>query len=64
MQMIDVDMKIFMTILLTTLGGILIMSAHETEKAIHDEVIISASLDEAWDAWTTEEGIKSFFAPG
>jgi len=39
------------------------MSAQETETAIHDEVIINATLDQAWDAWTTEEGIKSFFAP-
>ena len=39
------------------------MSTQVTEKAIHDEVIISATVDEAWDAWTTEEGIKSFFAP-
>lgn len=33
------------------------------EKAIFAEVKVNASLDEVWEAWTTEEGIKSFLAP-
>ena len=27
------------------------------------EIEINCSLDELWQAWTTKEGIKSFFAP-
>ncbi len=33
------------------------------ERAIDKEVEINASLDQAWQAWTTREGITSFFAP-
>lgn len=30
---------------------------------IHFEVEVPASLSEVWAAWTTEAGVKSFFAP-
>ena len=33
------------------------------ERAIDKEVVVNATLDQAWDAWTTREGIASFFAP-
>jgi uncharacterized protein YndB with AHSA1/START domain len=33
------------------------------ERAIEKEAVVRATLDQAWDAWTTREGIKSFFAP-
>ena len=39
------------------------MSRRNPERIIHAETIVDASLDRAWDAWTAEEGIKSFFAP-
>lgn len=32
-------------------------------KAITDELIIPASVWEVYSAWTTHEGIKTFFAP-
>lgn len=38
-------------------------SSQTSERAVVAEVIVNASLAETWDAWTTEEGIKSFFAP-
>ena len=34
------------------------------ERAIFGEITVPAGLDEVWAAWTTEEGVKSFFAPG
>ena len=34
-----------------------------SEEGIRLEVVVSASVDEVWDAWTTVEGVKSFFAP-
>lgn len=37
--------------------------AHGAERAIDKSVEIAATLDQAWDAWTTREGIVSFFAP-
>ena len=35
----------------------------QTERSIDKEVIVDATLDQAWEAWTTREGIVSFFAP-
>jgi uncharacterized protein YndB with AHSA1/START domain len=36
---------------------------HAAERAIDKQVEIAATLDQAWDAWTTRAGITSFFAP-
>jgi len=33
------------------------------ERAISAEVIVNAPVSEVWNAWTTEEGVKSFLAP-
>jgi uncharacterized protein YndB with AHSA1/START domain len=33
------------------------------ERAIEKSIEVPASLDDAWAAWTTREGIVSFFAP-
>ncbi len=38
-------------------------TASAAERSIDKEIVINASLDEAWAAWTTREGIISFFAP-
>lgn len=35
----------------------------ERERFIQGEVIADAGLDDVWAAWTTEEGVKTFFAP-
>lgn len=32
-------------------------------RSIIREIVIPAGIDEAWNAWTTKEGIQSFFAP-
>ena len=39
------------------------LPAQAAEKAIDKAVVVNASLDEVWQAWTTREGIVSFFAP-
>jgi uncharacterized protein YndB with AHSA1/START domain len=39
------------------------LHAQDQARIIRGEAIVEASMDEVWDAWTTEEGIKSFFAP-
>jgi uncharacterized protein YndB with AHSA1/START domain len=33
------------------------------DRVIRGEIIVQAGVDAIWAAWTTEEGIKSFFAP-
>lgn len=38
-------------------------SAHGAERAIDKEVVVPAGVDAVWQAWTTSEGLTSFFAP-
>ena len=38
-------------------------AAAAAERAITKQVEVNATLDQAWEAWTTREGITSFFAP-
>ena len=33
------------------------------ERMLHKQVVVKAPIDAVWQAWTTTEGIKSFFAP-
>lgn len=33
------------------------------EKSIVKEQSVRADIDDVWNAWTTEEGVKTFFAP-
>lgn len=47
--------------LLALLGASPLLKA--AERAIEKEVIIKASLEQAWQSWTTREGIVAFFAP-
>jgi len=39
------------------------MKNQHIEKSIFCDVIVPASIKEVWKAWTTNEGVKSFFAP-
>jgi uncharacterized protein YndB with AHSA1/START domain len=43
----------------------LFVAAHAfaAERAIDREVVVAANVDAVWQAWTTSEGIKTFFAP-
>ncbi len=36
---------------------------HTTDRAIRLEIVVNAPVARVWKAWTTPEGIKSFFAP-
>lgn len=38
-------------------------AAAAAERAIDKQVEIAAGVDQVWEAWTTREGIVSFFAP-
>jgi uncharacterized protein YndB with AHSA1/START domain len=40
-----------------------LMGAQAAERSIDKQVEVAASVDEVWEAWTTRDGIKSFFAP-
>jgi uncharacterized protein YndB with AHSA1/START domain len=39
------------------------MHAWSVERAIDREVVVPANVDAVWQAWTTSEGIRTFFAP-
>ena len=45
------------------IAALFALPSHAAERAIDKEVVVAATLDQAWDAWTTREGIVSFFAP-
>jgi uncharacterized protein YndB with AHSA1/START domain len=46
------------------LASLLAVTATAAERAIDKEALIPAGVDAVWQAWTTTEGITSFFAPG
>lgn len=33
------------------------------ERAINEKITVKANIDDVWTAWTTSDGIKTFFAP-
>jgi len=39
------------------------MSSQDPHRVIRGQVIVEAPVEQVWDACTTEEGVKSFFAP-
>jgi uncharacterized protein YndB with AHSA1/START domain len=39
------------------------LNAQENERVVKAEAIVNASSEAVWEAWTTEAGIKTFFAP-
>ncbi len=39
------------------------MGTTDPNRSIVADVVVEASVDEVWDAWTTPDGIRSFFAP-
>ena len=56
-------MKIARTLAMLLIASCTIGAGHATERSIDKQVEVAASLDQVWDAWTTREGIISFFAP-
>jgi uncharacterized protein YndB with AHSA1/START domain len=39
------------------------VAAWPAERAIDKQVVVKATVDQAWEAWTTRDGIVGFFAP-
>jgi uncharacterized protein YndB with AHSA1/START domain len=53
-------------VLAAVAGGIctlLLGPVAAAERAIDKQVLIAANVDQAWEAWTTRDGIVGFFAP-
>ena len=52
-----------MKILIAMLLCLSALHVGAVERVIAKEVVVNATLDQAWAAWITREGIVSFFAP-
>jgi len=39
------------------------MAVHGIDRAIRMDVVVEAGVKEVWEAWTTDKGLESFFAP-
>ncbi len=44
-------------------AGLAFAQAPDPDRRLEKTVVVKAPLDEAWKAWTTSEGIRTFFAP-
>ncbi len=55
-------MKLYNLVIIFILGG-LVMFAQEDRRLIF-EMEVEIPVEKAYEAWTTEQGINSFFAPG
>ena len=44
-------------------AAVLAMNAAAEERALHKEAVVKAPIAEVWNAWTTTDGVKTFFAP-
>lgn len=39
------------------------MPSQDSHRVIREEAVVGACVEEVWNAWVTEEGVKSFLAP-
>jgi uncharacterized protein YndB with AHSA1/START domain len=39
-------------------------ATHAADRILRAEVVVDAPIDQVWQAWTTEEGVRTFLAPG
>ena len=51
------------TMFLLLLIPMLMLSASASNRMLTAEFEVNAPIEKVWEAWTTPEGIKSFFAP-
>ena len=56
-------MKLALTIAASLVAAGAMGTGIAAERSIDKQVEVAASLDQAWDAWTTRDGITAFFAP-
>ena len=40
-----------------------VLAEERSDRAIFEKITVKANVDDVWRAWTTTEGIKTFFAP-
>lgn len=50
-------------VLLTILTSTITQAEETKQRILQKEAIVSASIEQVWHAWTTSDGMASFFAP-
>ena len=50
-------------IALFILLGVSVSQPQDLDRIIREEIVVNANIDAVWAAWTTEDGVKTFFAP-
>jgi uncharacterized protein YndB with AHSA1/START domain len=55
-------MRILVVSLITLLLTVAV-SGQRPERSVRAAILVHSSIDNVWKAWTTEAGIRSFFAP-
>lgn len=61
MNRINHCVHVLLLVLFTNTSGTTL--AEQNERYIHEEIVVNGNIEEVFKAWTTEEGVKSFFAP-
>ena len=56
-------MKIARSLFLLTLASATLATAMPPERTLQKEVVVNAPIEAVWKAWTTSEGVATFFAP-
>jgi uncharacterized protein YndB with AHSA1/START domain len=56
-------MKIRASLFLLTLACADFAAAMPPDRTIQKEVVVNAPIEAVWKAWTTSEGVATFFAP-
>jgi uncharacterized protein YndB with AHSA1/START domain len=59
-----VKRALFVLLALTAAGAANAQSVPDIHRTLQKEVVVSAPVADVWKAWTTTEGLKTFFAPG
>ena len=49
---------------LVSLLATTLFAADTPDRAVRERVVVKAPVAEVWKAWTTNDGVASFFAPG
>jgi uncharacterized protein YndB with AHSA1/START domain len=55
--------KVFLSASILIVFLFLAMNVAAQDRAINEKVTVKANVDDVWKAWTTTEGVKTFFAP-
>ena len=56
-------MRCILLLCAIVVAAITMTNTAHADRVIRKEILVSASLNDVWEAWTTSEGAEQFFAP-